>query len=45
MLVFVPIPVAVVYNGFRKHRVDILIDDRLKRRDALLAMFLSIDTE
>ena len=34
---------AVVYDGFRINRVKILISDRIKRRNALLACFLTLD--
>ncbi|KAL4476164.1 hypothetical protein ABPG74_009897 [Tetrahymena malaccensis] len=42
LLLFVPIPVAVVYEGFRKHRLNLLIADRIKRRKALWACFQCI---
>ena len=34
---------AVVYDGFRIHRINILINDRIKRRNALLACFITLD--
>ncbi len=43
LLILVPIPVAVVYGTYHKHRYDAVITDRIKRRTALLSCFLTLD--
>ena len=43
LLVLQPIPMAVVYDSFRMHRINILVSDRIKRRSALLACFITLD--
>ncbi|KAL4467991.1 hypothetical protein ABPG72_015861 [Tetrahymena utriculariae] len=42
-LLFIPIPVSVVYNSFRMHRSKLVILDRFKQREALLSCFISLD--
>lgn len=42
-LIFLPIPVAVVFDAYKSHRGEILIMDRLRQREALLACFIALD--
>ncbi|KAL4429432.1 hypothetical protein ABPG74_021019 [Tetrahymena malaccensis] len=42
-LLFIPIPVSVVYNSFRMHRSKLVILDRFKQREALLSCFIALD--
>lgn len=45
IFLFLPIPLAVVYEGFRSFRMEILINDRIKQKTALLTCFICLDTE
>ena len=42
---FLPIPIAVVYEAFRKHRGEQLIQDQVHQRECLFAAFCCLDTE
>jgi two pore calcium channel protein 3 len=44
-LLFIPIPVALVFDGYRDNRCKLVIMDRLKQREALLACFIALDYE
>jgi two pore calcium channel protein 3 len=35
ILLFNPVPMAAIYDEFKKHRLGILIKDRIKQRDSL----------
>lgn len=43
IFLFQPIPLAVVYEGFRKHRMQIAINDIIKQKSAMMAAFISLD--
>jgi two pore calcium channel protein 1/two pore calcium channel protein 3 len=43
MFLLMPIPLAIVYEGYRENRMSILIGDRLKQRESLLACFICLD--
>lgn len=43
IFLFQPIPLAVVYEGFRKHRMQIAINDIIKQKSAMMASFISLD--
>ncbi|CAD8055958.1 unnamed protein product [Paramecium primaurelia] len=43
IFLFAPIPLAVVYEGFRKHRMEIAISDIIKQKTAMMASFISLD--
>jgi two pore calcium channel protein 1/two pore calcium channel protein 3 len=43
VFVFQPIPLAVVYEDFRKHRRAIAMEDLTKQRIALHAAFVTLD--
>ncbi|CAD8079364.1 unnamed protein product [Paramecium sonneborni] len=45
IFLFAPIPLAVVYEGFRKHRMEIAITDIIKQKTAMMASFISLDLE
>ena len=45
LLFFVPIPVAVVYEQFNKERTKLLMDDRLREKEALFAVHICVDFE
>lgn len=42
-LLFVPIPVAIVFEAYRNNSCKLVIMDRLKQREALLACFIALD--
>jgi hypothetical protein len=42
---FLPIPVAIVFEAYKAHRGEIMIADRLKQREGLLASFIALDYE
>ncbi|EGR31354.1 hypothetical protein IMG5_111980 [Ichthyophthirius multifiliis] len=39
LLLFSPIPIAVLYNDFTQHRLNLLLIDRIIRREALIYCF------
>ncbi|CAD8066114.1 unnamed protein product [Paramecium primaurelia] len=43
IFLFAPIPLAVVYEGFRRHRMEIAINDIIKQKSAMMASFISLD--
>lgn len=43
MLLFLPIPVAIVFDAYRNNRGKLVLIDRIKQREALLACFISLD--
>lgn len=43
LLVFLPVPVAIVFEAYRLHRSDMVFDDRIKQKEALLATFVALD--
>ncbi|CAD8119924.1 unnamed protein product [Paramecium sonneborni] len=45
IFLFAPIPLAVVYEGFRNHRMEIAISDIIKQKSAMMASFISLDFE
>ena len=45
ILLFVPVPVAFVFEAFRSHRSKLVIMDRIKQREALLNAFICLDLE
>ncbi|CAD8091578.1 unnamed protein product [Paramecium sonneborni] len=45
IFLFAPIPLAVVYEGFRNHRMEIAISDIIKQKTAMMASFISLDFE
>ncbi|CAK69287.1 unnamed protein product (macronuclear) [Paramecium tetraurelia] len=44
LFLFQPIPLAVVYEGFRRHRMQIAIQDIIKQKSAMMASFISLDS-
>ncbi|CAD8206226.1 unnamed protein product [Paramecium pentaurelia] len=44
LFLFQPIPLAIVYEGFRKHRMQIAIQDIIKQKSAMMASFISLDS-
>ncbi|CAD8124310.1 unnamed protein product [Paramecium sonneborni] len=44
LFLFQPIPFAIVYEGFRKHRMQIAIQDIIKQKSAMMASFISLDS-
>jgi len=44
-LLFVPIPIAVIFDAFRSYRSKLVISERIKEREALVACFLSLDID
>ncbi|CAD8077769.1 unnamed protein product [Paramecium sonneborni] len=45
IFLFAPIPLAVVYEGFRSHRMEIAINDIIKQKSAMMASFISLDLQ
>jgi two pore calcium channel protein 1/two pore calcium channel protein 3 len=45
IFLFAPIPLAVVYEGFKKHRMEIAISDIIKQKTAMMASFIALDLE
>lgn len=43
LLVFLPIPVSVVFDAYRDNRSKLVIEDRIKQREALLCSFMCLD--
>ncbi|EGR34811.1 hypothetical protein IMG5_001520 [Ichthyophthirius multifiliis] len=43
LFIFVPIPVAVVFESYCRSRSKYVLQDRIKQRECLLASFISID--
>ncbi|EGR34851.1 hypothetical protein IMG5_000790 [Ichthyophthirius multifiliis] len=43
LFIFIPIPVAVVFEAFRNQRSKLVIMDRIKQKEALLACFVCLD--
>src|SRR3990167_9505718 len=39
---FIPIPIAVVYDGFREKRSKLVIQDHLKEKEALFSSYLAL---
>jgi len=39
----VPIPIAFVFESFRKNRFRFVLKDRIKQKEALLACYISLD--
>ena len=44
-LLFVPIPIAVIFDAFRSFRSKLVVSERIKEREALVACFLSLDID
>lgn len=43
MMLLIPIPVAVVFEAFKKNQINLIIEDRLKQRSALFCCFVTLD--
>lgn len=43
MFLLIPIPVAVVFESFKKNQINLIIEDRLKQRSALFCCFVTLD--
>lgn len=39
---FIPLPIAVVYDGFREKRSELALKDNMKEKEALFACYLTI---
>ncbi len=42
ILFFIPVPIAVVYDGFREKRSLLTIKDNLKEKEALFVCYLTL---
>jgi Ion transport protein len=42
ILFFIPVPIAVVYDGFREKRSKLTVEDHLKEKEALFTCYLSL---
>lgn len=42
ILFFIPVPIAVVYDGFREKRSKLTVEDHLKEKEALFTSYLSL---
>lgn len=38
-----PIPLALVYESYKTFRIDMLVSDRLKQKEALFDCFICMD--
>lgn len=45
ILIFLPIPIAFLFQAYRNNRSILEIEDRIKQRQALLFAFISLDTQ
>ena len=45
MLFFMPIPIAVLFDSFRKERADIIVTDLLKQKQSLMFCFICLDVD
>lgn len=45
LLIFYPIPIAVIFDGFRKRRGDLVQEDRIKEKNALYYCFYCQDLD
>jgi Ca2+-binding EF-hand superfamily protein len=43
VLIILPLPVAIIFEAFKVNRSKILLNDRLKEKEALFLAFLCID--
>jgi hypothetical protein len=44
-MIFLPIPVAIVFDTFRQQRGKLVVLDRIKQKEALFVCFMTIDYE